>query len=195
MDTGTMQAYDSGAVEYAEDWETQPAGTDLQELVRRYFTSGPTADVGCGSGRDAAWLTANGFPTVGFEPSDGLRAEAERRHPEVEFRPAALPSLDDVAAGSFVNVLCETVLMHLEPATVPAAVRRLVDILTPGGVLYLTWRVSATDQRDDAGRLYAAVDAAVVKDALGDAECLLDEEVTSASSGKTIQRLVVRKPF
>jgi SAM-dependent methyltransferase len=195
MDTGTMQAYDSGAVEYAEDWETQPAGTDLQELVRRYFTPGPTADVGCGSGRDAAWLTANGFATVGFEPCDGLRAEAERRHPEVEFRPAALPSLDGVAAGSFVNVLCETVLMHLEPAAVPAAVRRLVDILTPGGVLYLTWRVSATDQRDDAGRLYAAVDAAVVKDMLGDAECLLDEEVTSASSGKTIRRLVVRKPF
>ncbi|TCO45092.1 methyltransferase family protein [Kribbella antiqua] len=193
MDTETLRAYDVGAGEYAEDWETQPAGTDLQAIVRKYFRPGLTADVGCGSGRDAAWLTANGFPAVGFEPSDGLRAEAERRHPEVEFRAAALPELDGVASGSFVNVLCETVIMHLEPAAVAPAVRRLVDILKPGGVLYLTWRVSPTDQRDDAGRLYAAVDAAAVKDALGASELLVDEEVTSASSGRTIHRVVVSK--
>jgi len=193
MDTETLQAYDSGAAGYANDWETQPAGTDLRELVRTYFTPGPTADVGCGSGRDAAWLTANGFPAVGFEPSAGLRAEAERRHPEVEFHPAALPDLEGVPGSSFLNVLCETVLMHLEPAAVAPAVRRLVDIVMPAGVLYLTWRVSASDQRDDAGRLYAAVDATTVKDALGTAEVLLDEEVTSASSGKTIHRLIARK--
>jgi SAM-dependent methyltransferase len=193
VDRETLRAYDAGAGEYAEDWETQPAGTDLQAIVRKYFRPGLTADVGCGSGRDAAWLTVNGFPAVGFEPSDGLRAEAERRHPEVEFRTAALPELDGVASGSFVNVLCETVIMHLEPAAVGPAVRRLVDILEPGGVLYLTWRVSPTDQRDDAGRLYAAVDAAAVKDALGASELLVDEEVTSASSGRTIHRVVAGK--
>jgi len=193
MDTETLQAYDTGAAGYADDWETQPAGTDLRELVRTYFALGPTADVGCGSGRDTAWLTANGFPAVGLEPSAGLCAEAEHRHPEVEFHDTALPDLTGVAANSFTNVLCETVLMHLEPSAVAPAVRRLVDILKPGGVLYLTWRVSTSDQRDDAGRLYAAVDATTVEEALGSSELLLDEEVTSASSGRAIHRLIARK--
>ena len=161
--------------------------------MRTYFALGPTADVGCGSGRDTAWLTANGFRAVGLEPSAGLRAEAEHRHPEVQFHDAALPDLDGIAANSFTNVLCETVIMHLEPSDVAPAVRRLVDILKPGGVLYLTWRVSGRDQRDDAGRLYAAVDATAVKAALGASEVLLDEEVSSASSGRTIHRVIARK--
>ena len=32
-----------------------------------------TADIGAGSGRDLAWLVANGFPAVGYEPSAGMR--------------------------------------------------------------------------------------------------------------------------
>lgn len=194
MDSETLHAYDTGAVGYADDWETQPAGTDLQTAVRTYFKLGRTADVGAGSGRDTAWLVANGFDAIGIEPSAGLRAEATRRHPDVEFHDAALPELAGVAANSFTNVLCETVIMHLDPAAVGPAVRRLADILKPGGVLYLTWRVSATDQRDDAGRLYAFVDPAIVQDALsGACDLLLDEQVTSASSGRTIHRLVAQK--
>lgn len=194
MDAETLRAYDCAAAAFADDWDSQPAGTDLQDLVRRYFTPGPTADVGCGSGRDAAWLTANGFPTVGFEPSAGLLAEAKRRHPAVVFESAALPELKDVADGTFINVLCETVIMHLEPSAVANSVRRLVEILQPGGTLYLTWRVTeGSDQRDNAGRLYAVVDPDVVRAALNPAELLLEEEVISSSSGKTIHRLIARK--
>ena len=39
MDTETLHAYDTGAVEYAEDWESQPAGTDLQQLVRTLYAA------------------------------------------------------------------------------------------------------------------------------------------------------------
>jgi SAM-dependent methyltransferase len=194
MDAKTLQAYDSAAEAFADDWDSQPAGTDLQALVRRYFTPGPTADVGCGSGRDAAWLTADGFPTIGFEPSEGLLAEAKRRHPDVTFRYAALPELKGVADGTFTNVLCETVIMHVEPSAVVNSVRRLVEILRPGGTLYLTWRVTeGSDQRDNAGRLYAVVDPDVVCAALDRAELLLDEESISSSSGKKIHRLIARK--
>ncbi|TDW92876.1 methyltransferase family protein [Kribbella pratensis] len=194
MDAKTLQAYDSAAEAFADDWDSQPAGTDLQALVRRYFTPGPTADVGCGSGRDAAWLTADGFPTIGFEPSEGLLVEAKRRHPDVTFRYAALPELKGVADGTFTNVLCETVIMHLEPSAVANSVRRLVEILQPGGTLYLTWRVTeGSNQRDNAGRLYAVVDPDVVCAALDRAELLLDEESISSSSGKKIHRLIARK--
>ena len=105
-----------------------------------------------------------------------------------------LPVLAGVAANSFDNVLCETVIMHLDRALIVPAVRRMFEIVKPGGVFYLSWRVTdAADLRDGHGRLYAAFDASIVRDELKAATRLLDEEVVSASSGKKIHRLVVRK--
>lgn len=195
MDIETLRAYDRSARAFAEDWEdTQSAPTDLHALIRRFFAPGPTADIGCGSGRDTAWLTGNGFPATGYDASEGLLAEARRRHPEAAFQIGPLPDLADLAAASFTNVLCETVIMHLKSEEQRVTVFRLVDILEPAGTLYLSWRVTeGEDRRDDQGRLYAAVDAAQVRAALSGTKILFDEESESASSGKKIHRIIARK--
>ncbi len=195
MDLQTLAAYDTAAPAFAADWHEQPAPTDLHDLVRRFFKRGRTADVGAGSGREVAWLAANGFEVIGFEPSRGLREEAQRRYPALSFADAALPELAGIADASFENVLCETVLMHLKPAEIEPAVARLVSILKPGGTLYLSWRVTdGVDQRDPQGRLYAAFEPDLVRRALPNAIILLDEARVSASSGKKIHRIVARKP-
>jgi len=194
MDDATLSAYDRDAKDFADDWESQPPPVDLHAVVRRFFGPGLTADIGCGSGRDAGWLNANGYPTEGFDASEGLLAEARRRHPQVHFRMAILPGLEGLADGSFANVLCETVIMHLEPEAVSPAVERLLAILTPGGILYLSWRVTeGADRRDEHGRLYAAFDPERVLRALKATQILLDEQVGSVSSGKLIRRIVARK--
>jgi len=85
--------------------------------------------------------------------------------------------------------------MHLPPEERAPAPRRVTAILAPGGTLYLTWRVShGTGRRDEHGRLYAGFDAKEVRDPLGPHTVLVDQEVTSESSGKTIHRLIVRIP-
>jgi SAM-dependent methyltransferase len=194
MDAATLRAYDSGAAAFAQDWHEQPPPADLHDIVRRFFRPGVTADIGCGSGRDVAWLSANGFPAVGYDPSAGLLAQARARYPDLAFHSAALPALKGIADAGFTNVLCETVIMHLPPENVAPSVRRLLAILAPGGVLYLSWRVTrGADLRDGHGRLYGAFDADIVRGALGGAELLLDEEALSKSSGKAIHRLIVRK--
>ena len=194
MDLRTLAAYEAGASAFAAEWHEQPTPTDLHDLVRRFFKPGRTADVGSGSGREVAWLALNGFDTIGYEPSRGLREEAQRRYPALCFEDTALPELTGIADASVDNVLCETVLMHLDPAEVAPAVARLVSILKPGGTLYLSWRVTeGADLRDAHGRLYAAFDARLVRDELTRAKLLLDEDVVSASSSKKIHRLIARK--
>ena len=195
MDRSTLAAYDKDAAAFARDWHEQPAPVDLHDIVKRFFIrSGVTADIGCGSGREVAWLNANGFPASGFDASEGLLAEARRRYPDFKFTRAELPDLAGVASASFDNVLCETVIMHLDHELIAPSVRRMFDILKPGGVFYLSWRVTeAADLRDGHGRLYVAFDTALVRDELTKAATLLDEEVVSASSGKKIHRLVVKK--
>lgn len=92
MDKATLAAYDRDANGFASDWETQPPPSDLHATVKRFFIpGGRTADIGCGSGRDAAWLDMNGYHAKGFDASDGLLSEARRRYPQVEFSTATLP--------------------------------------------------------------------------------------------------------
>ena len=195
MDRLTRAAYDKDAAAFAKDWHEQPAPVDLHEIVARFFIKGGiSADIGCGSGREVAWLNANGFPANGFDGSEGLLAQARSRYPNLSFAWAELPILRGIAANSYDNVLCETVIMHLDRARIAPSVRRMLDIVKPGGVFYLSWRVTEdTDQRDQHKRLYAAFDAAVVRGELAAARPLLDEEVISASSRKKIHRVVVKK--
>ncbi len=199
-DRATLAAYDSAAGVYAQDWLDQPPPTDLHDIFKRYFKPGAaTADIGSGSGREVAWLNANGYPAAGFDASEGLLAEARRRYPQFSFAHAELPELSGLAANSFANVVCETVIMHLPADDIAASVRRLIDIVEPDGTLYLSWRVTRdADQRDANGRLYTAFDADLVRNELvrnefGSASIVFDQEAASASSGKIIHGLVAQK--
>jgi len=195
-DRPTLAAYDNAAAEFANEWHEQPPPTDLHGIVERFFVRGrATVDIGCGSGREVAWLNANGFPAKGFDASQGLLAEARKRYPDLDFAQSGLPDLRGIAANTYDNMLCETVIMHLDRAQIAPSVRRMLDILKPGGVFYLSWRVTeGADRRDSQGRLYTAFAASLVSAELSATTILLDEAVVSASSAKTIHRLVVRKP-
>jgi SAM-dependent methyltransferase len=196
MDRETVGAYEAGAAAFAQEWHDQPPPADLHALVKQFFHSGGrTADVGCGSGREVAFLNAAGFPTTGYDASDALLEQARFRYPKLSFQVAVLPALIDVPDNTFDNVLCETVIMHLRRPQMLDAVRRLLAILKPNGILYLSWRVTeGEDQRDPKGRLYSAFESALIREALdGAVTLLLDDEPVSASSGKTIHRIVARK--
>jgi len=193
MDRATLAAYDAAAAAFAKGWHAQPPPTDLHALVRRFFRPGPTADIGCGSGRDAAWLAEHGFPTIGYDPSEGLLAQARATYPDLKFETAVLPELRSIADGTFDNVLCETVIMHLDRAAIAPSVRRLIAILKPGGNLALSWRVEQADRRDPHGRLYSAFDKELVVGALTATTVLLDEDIIAPSSGNRIHRVAARK--
>jgi SAM-dependent methyltransferase len=195
MDDSTLLAYDGRPRHFCDDWLSQPEPADIQGLWQAYFTRGePSADIGSGSGRDVDWLNRHGYPCVGFDASAGLRAEASARFPRWRFLPAMLPELAQIHDGAYGNVVCETVLMHLPAVEVPPAVRSLIRILAPGGTLYLSWRVTeGIDVRDGAGRLYSAFAADAVRNEIKALPTLYDREEVSQSSGRRVQRLIVRR--
>jgi SAM-dependent methyltransferase len=195
MDTETLAAYEKQAASYARDWLEQDAPSDMYALLKQYFTPGLTADIGCGAGRDTAWLLENGFQAIGLDVSQGLLDEARAAYPGITFQQGSLPVLDGLQRGSYQNVLCETVIMHLEPASIGEAVSSLIALLLPGGTLYLSWRVTEqASQRDKSGRLYSAFERELVTlPAGGLCDVIFEEDVISASSGKRTQRLIFRK--
>ena len=195
MDAQTIKTYNTRAAVFAQEWEEeQMPPSDLQDAVKTYFQGGLTIDVGCGSGRDTAWLVEQGFDAIGIDASPGLLVEAERRHPSVHFEVNTLPELIGIGNGIYVNVLCETVIMHLLEPDAMAAIIRLTQLLSNGGTLYLSWRVTeAAQYRDNFGRLYANIQSECVRGTLADFDTLLDERIVSSSSGKVLHRMIVRR--
>ncbi|MFF3269583.1 class I SAM-dependent methyltransferase [Streptomyces chrestomyceticus] len=102
------------------------------------------ADIGAGTGRDAAALAALGHEVTAVEPVPELRRVARRLHPSPAIRWLAdslpdLPRLDG-AAGTFDAILLSAVWMHLDAPDRPAAMRRLHTLLAPGGRLLISLR-------------------------------------------------------
>ena len=107
--------------------------------------SGGTAlDVGAGSGRDARGLSALGFEVVAVEPSAGMRAEAQKypKDPKIRWVNDALPGLDSLFRQSlcFDLILVSAVWMHVSPRDRPRALRKLLTLLAPSGLLAVTLR-------------------------------------------------------
>lgn len=111
LEAKTLAAYDAAAPAFSLVREGQPPPTDLYEILLIHFLAGPAAYIGCGSGRDAAWLVAEGF-----DASETLHGEARRPHPKIKFARALLPELDQLKDDFCQNLLCETAIMHLEPS-------------------------------------------------------------------------------
>ena len=112
-----------------------------------------------------AFLAAAGFDAIGYDASDALLEQARLRYPRLSFATGVLPVLAGVPDAAFDNVLCETVIMHLRRPQILDAVRRLLAILKPDGILYLSWRVTdGADQRDPHGRLYSAFESALIRE-------------------------------
>ncbi|KOT93873.1 SAM-dependent methyltransferase [Streptomyces sp. NRRL F-5755] len=102
------------------------------------------ADIGAGTGRDAAALAARGHTVLAVEPVPELRALARSLHPSpsIHWLSDALPDLPrlDGEAGRLDAILLSAVWMHLPEPSRPPAMRRLHDLLAPGGRLFLTLR-------------------------------------------------------
>lgn len=155
MDPETIRIYDERAPEFAAAYRELQLER-LWAVIRGFFRPGErTADIGSGSGRDVAWLNAEGFPAVGFEPAPGMLAEAGTAYPRCEFRRGGLPDLAAAGTEEFGNVLCSAVLMHLRREDLITAVLSLARITGPGGRLVLTLRDSRGDsERETDGRLF-----------------------------------------
>lgn len=158
MDEQTIAAYEARATDFAERHRAiQPL--ELYRVVLGHFHPGErTADIGCGCGRDVAWLHQQDFRVTGYDASDEMLAAARAAYPQLAFQRAALPELIEIDTGVYGNVLCSAVLMHLPREQLITAVLALARILRVGGRLVLAYRASRGDQeREPDGRLFTGI--------------------------------------
>jgi ubiquinone/menaquinone biosynthesis C-methylase UbiE len=93
-------------------------------------------DLGCGAGRDLAWMEYRGGDGIGADLSGGMLAEASKNHqsPLVQANMVQLCFQDNAFGG----VWCAAALLHLPKSRMAEALSEIWRILQPEGVLYLS---------------------------------------------------------
>jgi len=196
VDPKTRDAYNARAAAFAAEYESQ-APQRLYDLALKFFRpAGLCLDVGCGSGRDLAWLASAGFKTLGIDASERLLKQAAALHPGLEFREESLPDLETLQDSSVENVFCSGVLMHLPDDDILSSCSHLLRVLKDSGTLLLSFRASRNpdDAREDDGRLYTPLEPVrlvLLFETLG--AKVLHREESLDSRGLRWQTLVLRK--
>ena len=102
------------------------------------------ADIGAGTGRDAAWLADQGHDVVAVEPVKEFRQAGKALHKsqKIEWLDDRLPHLHNLIVRSlrFDRVLLTAVWQHLDKVQRWVAMRSLADLTAPGGMLIMSLR-------------------------------------------------------
>lgn len=136
--TRWAQAATDGVSGYSQHFaELIASGADIEGEARLADALVPRGarilDVGAGMGRVSAALLARGHDVTSIEPDPALREQAAATYPHVEL--LALDALQVTPdLGSFDLVVCVgNVLVYLAEDTEVTVLKRLRDVLAPGG--------------------------------------------------------------
>ncbi|MFA1539231.1 class I SAM-dependent methyltransferase [Actinomadura monticuli] len=135
--------YDTAAADLADQYESVTfAEVHADALHLMPAAPARVLDVGAGTGRDAAALTAIGHRVTAVEPAAGLRERGRALHADraITWVDDHLPALASLGGRRFDLVLLTAVWMHLDTAERDPAMRRLAALLAPGGTALLVLR-------------------------------------------------------
>ena len=147
---GTIRYYEKHAEKMAARYETVSVDAVHAGLVEVFEGMKHLLEIGCGSGRDAAFLCTKGFEVTATDGSEAMLREAARLHPEnadhLQFLrlPGNIPSRDGMLDGVYTIA----VLMHFTQPDIASILKEIYRVLKPGGRLFF----SVSLKRDDAER-------------------------------------------
>lgn len=140
--------YDTHAARLADGYEGLAAEETHPKLFALLKDSKPlrVLDVGAGTGRDAAALSALGHHVTAVDPSTKMLRLARSLHADrdVAWVADGLPTLSKTT-GPYDLIVMSAVWMHVPPADRAKAFGRLTDLLAPGGRLYVTLRLGPAE--------------------------------------------------
>ena len=187
MDDITLKAYSDNADRLIKSYTTMKPRR-LYELIATFFhRNAVTLDVGCGSGRDLAYLQGSGFKIEGLDAVPEFIAHIQHTSPSIKVHLDQLPKLQTIPDNHYDNVLVSAVLMHLPASDLIEAVMNLLRITKPGGRLIVSTkkREAHVPERDDWGRLHTTITAAkltLLFEGLGSKTLFHEEQVDDQRS-------------
>ena len=148
----TLAYYDANAAEVCARYETANPQAAHDLLLKTFPPQCRVLELGAGSGRDGAFLLAQGYDWTGLDASASMMAQAALFHPECDGRlllhdmQNPLPFRDD----SFQGILSLAAMMHLCESSLPFVLGEAMRVLVPGGAFIISVPIGRMDT-DAAG--------------------------------------------
>jgi len=152
----TINHYSANAEHYYSLYQSISASSvhGYLEQALANITPSTALDVGAGSGRDANWLAAKGWQVTATEPAEALLKLAKQHsNAKVSWCNAALPALANLPTvhkykhqhKHFDLILLSAVWMHLPIDDRPTTIKRLAELLSANGRMYISLRFGPSD--------------------------------------------------
>lgn len=145
----TTAASNSGYADEASELLARYEEIDFEVIhadVSNFLPTEPSsiADIGSGSGRDAAWFAANGHTVIAVEPTIELRTGAAILHPApaITWLDDKLPDLERLSALAltFDVVMINAVWMHLNPQQRRDGMQSVASLMHCGSRVFIRLR-------------------------------------------------------
>jgi SAM-dependent methyltransferase len=156
VDRGTLNFYQTRAREWAAHLPHDHSRW-LDAFLDELPQGARILELGCGDGRDAAWMIERGFDV---HPSDGA-PEMARLASERLGRVVPVMRFDEVdACEEYDAVWSQAALLHVAERDLSSVLARVHRALKPGGRHWASYKDGTGGKRDEVGRFfsYIAVD-------------------------------------
>jgi len=159
MDKPTLDYYAKNAEDIAKVYEASPNAL-ASHFASAFGVGGRILDIGCGSGRDLAELSRQGFRPYGVDGTAEFVNAAQAMHPALrgQVTHGLLPNLSVPFGGEFDGVLCSAVLMHIDATEIfnsALAIKRCLKVNGRLLILIPSQRADVGEnERDVNGRLF-----------------------------------------
>ncbi|MCT7464890.1 class I SAM-dependent methyltransferase [Aliarcobacter cryaerophilus] len=113
---------------------------EIQNILFKTFEKkSKLLEIGCGSGRDASFMTSNGFDVIGIDGSKNMIDEAKKNHPKLSTKlfNKTLPN-DLTFDTKFDGIYSIATLMHLTKDDLKKTILKIYDLLNPSGKILIS---------------------------------------------------------
>ena len=135
MSRSTLNYYNQNSLDIAKRYESADV-TQLHDfLLSGLKPCGSLLELGCGSGRDAAFMVSQGFKVLATDGSAAMVEQAQRHHPELAGQVTQLELPDGLSNkfGIYDGIYAVAVLMHLSVQDIETTLSGVNALLAPRG--------------------------------------------------------------
>ncbi len=151
MKQTTLKYYEKNGKNIAERYESANV-SDLHRVLNASFKLPATLlELGCGSGRDAAFMTKQGFNVTAVDGSAVMIESAMNYHPELSgcLHILQLPEGLSGRFGKFDGVFSIAALMHFSRPHIETIIQQVNSLLVSKGNFFFSVPIQRDDIRND----------------------------------------------
>jgi len=147
----TLNYYSNNASLLSTRYESANVSELQSKLLDCFKNKHQLLELGCGSGRDAAFMIDHGFQVTGIDGSEEMIHSAIELHPELNRNliVATIPEDMYKIEKTFDGIYSIATLMHLKEFQVRIVIKELSNLLNSDGILFF----SVSIVRDDINEM------------------------------------------